>query len=64
MRNIKIESLGHASMLVNWDNVNMVKEVTSTFGEQYREVYFANGSTMVTSETMTELERKLDETRK
>ena len=64
MRNIKIESLSHASMLVNWDNVNMVKEVTSTFGEQYREIYFANGSTMVTSETMTELEGKLDETRK
>ena len=59
MRNIKLETLGQSTMLVNWDNVNLVKEVTSTFGEQYREIYFANGSTVATKETMDHLEAEL-----
>ena len=59
MRNIKLETLGQSSMLVNWDNVNMVKEVTSSFGEKYREIFFANGSTVATKITMEELESML-----
>jgi len=64
MRNIRLETMGQSSMLVNWDNVNMVKEATSSFGEKYREVYFANGSTVTTKQTMEQLEAKLAEHRK
>jgi hypothetical protein len=64
MRNIKLETLGQSPMLVNWDNVNLVKEVTSTFGEQYREIYFANGSTVATKQTMDQLEAELCKQRK
>ena len=64
MKNIKLETLGQSAMLVNWDNVNLVKEVTSTFGEQYREIYFANGSTVATKQTMCELEAELAKHRK
>jgi|TARA_R110001583_G_scaffold114905_1_gene265429 hypothetical protein len=64
MKNIKLETVGQSAMMVNWDNVNMVKEITTSFGEVYRELYFTNGSTVVTTETMEDLEGKLNEERK
>ena len=64
MRNIKLDTLSQSPMLVNWDNVNMVKEVVSSFGEKYREIFFANGSTVATKMTMDELEAELAKNRK
>tara|TARA_Y100000593_G_scaffold94174_1_gene192042 strand:- start:35453 stop:35638 length:186 start_codon:yes stop_codon:yes gene_type:complete len=60
MKNIEIKTLGDSKMLINWANVNCVKELTNNFGESYREIVFSNGSTASTKSTVQEITKLLE----
>jgi hypothetical protein len=58
--NIEIKTTSDSLMLVNWNNVNCVKETKSHFGDPYREIYFNNGSEISTNETVEDIKAKLN----
>ena len=59
MRNITLTTNGSGKrVVVNWDNVNYAKEMSSPYGDEYVEISFGNDS-MDVKESLQDIEQSL-----
>ena len=61
MKNIRLTTTHHSGrhLMVNWANVDFVKETTSHFGDKYTQIHCGK-QTIDVAETLEQIENKLE----